>query len=77
MFAASGERGVNQKLAFYAIKQAVERSLPELAGSIQGRQELDRMAHEILTAITEAGLCLTHVREAPPVRSPAELQRLS
>jgi hypothetical protein len=41
-----------------AIKHAVERSRPELAESIQRREEIERMTREIATALEETGLQL-------------------
>ena len=47
---------MNDKVAFYVIRNAIERARPELIETIQGRQELDRMTLEIMTALKEAGL---------------------
>jgi hypothetical protein len=54
---------VDEMATFYAIKQAVERSRPELVESIQGRQEIERMNREIAAALKEAGLRLTTISE--------------
>jgi hypothetical protein len=68
---------VNENLAFYAIKRAIERSRPELVESIQGRQELERMTHEISAALKEAGLCLAPAREIAAARALHGTQQLS
>jgi len=55
--------------AFYAIKKAVERCRPELAESIQGRKELERMTTEIIASIREAGLYFVNQFEKDQVRA--------
>jgi len=49
---------MHEKSAFYAIKSAVERSHPDMVDSIQGRQEIERVAREIMASIKQAGLRL-------------------
>jgi hypothetical protein len=50
---------VNENTAFEVVRDAIKRARPELAESIQGREELDKMTLEIMTAINEAGLQVT------------------
>ena len=60
---------MHDKLAFYAIRKAVERCHPELAKSTQGHQELERMTVEIVTSLRESGLYFVNKFEMTQIRS--------
>jgi hypothetical protein len=51
------------------MKNAIEHARPELVKSIQGRQELDRMTLEIMTALRQAGLHVVTARQKEPCKT--------